>query len=58
MSEKKGHRPFGKNTFFIRTAGGGTFQGTCDTATRPATCPLDAADDLMLDRRLHYRRRL
>ena len=39
MSEKKSHRPFGKNTFFIRTAGGGTFQGTCDTATRPGRMP-------------------
>jgi hypothetical protein len=39
MSEKKGHRPFGKNTFFIRTAGGGTFQGTCDTATPPGDMP-------------------
>jgi hypothetical protein len=57
MSEKKSYRPFGKNTFFY-TAGGGTFQGTCDTATRPGDIPLDAADDLMLDRRLHYRRRL
>ena len=32
-SEKKSRRPFGKIKFFIRTAGGGTFQGTCDTAT-------------------------
>jgi hypothetical protein len=39
MREKKSHRPFGKNTFFIRTADGGTFQGTCDTAARPGDMP-------------------
>jgi hypothetical protein len=30
ISEKKNHWPFGKSSSFIRTAGGGTFQGTCE----------------------------
>jgi hypothetical protein len=36
MTEKNSHRPFGKINFFYpaETAGGGTFQGTGDTATR------------------------
>lgn len=37
MSESKSQRPFGKSKFFIRTARGGTFQGTGETATRAAS---------------------
>jgi len=28
-----------QNQVLLRTAGGGTFQGTCDTPTRPGDCP-------------------